>query len=98
MLWARATATLDDCVTATLDDDRVKAAAALSQLSQRERRAWFAPRDHGLWCHSIRVGPTARRGWYSSLPRGKLPRAFGTYNTQEAATRSPYVQYGVPGA
>ena len=28
----------------------------------------------------------------------KLPCAFGTYGTQEAGTRSPYVQYGGPGA
>eukprot|EP00964_Phaeocystis_antarctica_P017120 scaffold9445_cov59-Phaeocystis_antarctica.AAC.3 len=31
-------------------------------------------------------------------PRGKLPCASGTYSTQEASARSPYVQYGGPGA
>ena len=34
------------------------------------------------------------RSW---APRGKLPCASGTYSTQEASTRSPYVQYGGPG-
>ena len=30
--------------------------------------------------------------------RGKRPCAFGTHGTQEADTRSPYVQYGGSGA
>ena len=31
-------------------------------------------------------------------PGGKLPCASGTYITQEAGTRRPYVPYGGPGA
>ena len=48
-----------------------------------------------LGCHGTRYA----RGWYVSAyvqhrpPRGKLPCASGTYSTQEADTRSPYVQY-----
>ena len=40
------------------------------------------------------------RGWHTSSIHtvvrlwGKLPCASGTYDTQEAGTRSPYVQYG----
>ena len=36
----------------------------------------------------------ARTAW--CLPRGKLPCASSTCSTQEAGTRSPYVQYGGP--
>ena len=32
------------------------------------------------------------------LPGAKPPCACGTYSTQEAGTRAPYVQYGGPGA
>ena len=39
-----------------------------------------------------------RRTYSSACPRGKLPCASGTYSTQEAGTRSPYVQYGGSGA
>eukprot|EP00964_Phaeocystis_antarctica_P121757 scaffold85425_cov70-Phaeocystis_antarctica.AAC.2 len=39
-----------------------------------------------------------RRTYSSACPQGKLPCASGTYSTQEAGTRSPYVQYGGPGA
>ena len=31
-------------------------------------------------------------------PQGKLPCAYGTYYTQEADIRIPYVQYGGSGA
>ena len=55
---------------------------------------------HGLlWCHGTRYVRHAR-AWYAygvrtvAAHRGKLPCASGTYSTQEAGTRSPYVQYG----
>ena len=38
-----------------------------------------------------------RRTYSVCPPEGKLPCASGTYSTQEAGTRSPYVQYGRPG-
>eukprot|EP00964_Phaeocystis_antarctica_P029987 scaffold16909_cov64-Phaeocystis_antarctica.AAC.1 len=39
-----------------------------------------------------------RRTYSAWGPGSKLLRAFGTYSTQEAGTRSPYVQYGGSGA
>ena len=49
-----------------------------------------------LWCHSAGCVWHAR-GWYAHGVRtvrgllGKLPCAFGTYSTQEAGTRTPYI-------
>eukprot|EP00964_Phaeocystis_antarctica_P096845 scaffold63078_cov66-Phaeocystis_antarctica.AAC.2 len=37
-----------------------------------------------------------RRAYSSACPRGKPPCASGAYSTQEAGTRSPYVQHGGP--
>jgi hypothetical protein len=47
------------------------------------------PRTRGLG--------TAARQRQQCLPQAKLPYASGTYNTREASTRSPYVQYGESG-
>ena len=45
-----------------------------------------------LWCHG------ARYVRHCVAARGKRPCAFSTYSTQEAGTRSPYLQYGGSGA
>ena len=55
-----------------------------------------------LWCHGTWYVRHAR-GWYVYGVRtvrgaqGKLLSASDTYSTQEAGTRSPYVQCGGPG-
>ena len=56
-----------------------------------------------LGCHGtqyVRHTGAGRRTAYVQYwaPRGQLPCTSGTYSTQEAGTRSPYVQYEGPGA
>ena len=59
--------------------------------------------DEHLGCHGtqyVRHTGAGRRTAYVQYwaPRGQLPCTSGTYSTQEAGTRSPYVQYEGPGA
>ena len=79
-----------------LERDRAAHTRLAQRLNQEAPdRLWC----HGTWWYVRHLRLVRVRRTYSAWgPGGKLPCASGTYSTQAADTRSPYVQYGGCGA